>query len=283
LDAERIPQFLNHMVLEGGSIHVDGEGTCLTTEECLLNSNRNPNMNKDEIEEQLKLYLGVEKVIWLPRGLYGDDDTNGHIDNMCCFVKPGVVLLHWVDDVNDKQHERSAEAFEVLSKATDAKGRTLSILKIHAPGPLFFTHDEVSGLVQNNAVVRYEGHRLAASYVNFFIANGGIIAPAFGDLVADKAAEEVFRSAFPTHKVVMIQSAREILLGGGNIHCITQQQPAAFTALHPLSDDDVVEPSFSTKGADVSPGGNAESSTTVTTVLVDSLLTASTLMSSQKG
>lgn len=278
LDAERVPQFPHHLILEGGSFHVDGEGTCMTTEECLLNSNRNPNLSKDEIEEQLKLYLGVEKVIWLPRGLHGDDDTNGHIDNMCCFVKPGVVLLHWVDDESDKQHERSVEAFDVLSKTTDAKGRTLEILKIRAPAPLYFTLDEVSGLVQNNAVVRYEGHRLAASYVNFYIANGGIIAAAFGDAAADKAAEEVLRSAFPTHKVVVIQSAREILLGGGNIHCITQQQPAAFSAVSRLLDSDA-GPACAAKGAD----GSGESSSSVTKVLVDSLLTASTLISSQKG
>lgn len=294
LDAERIPQFRNHMVLEGGSIHVDGEGTCLTTEECLLNPNRNPNLNKEEIEEQLKFYLGVQKVIWLPRGLYGDDDTNGHIDNICCFIKPGVVLLHWVDDVKDEQHERSVEAFEVLSQAKDAKGRSLTIVKIQAPAPLSFTLEEVSGLVQKNAVVRYEGHRLAASYVNFFIANGGIIAPAFGDLVADKAAEEALRAAFPSHKVVMIQSAREILLGGGNIHCITQQQPAAFTALHPLPDSDIEEPPLSStaKDANAEPLSTSTTrdaipesgnSTSVTTVLVDSLLTASALMSSQKG
>ncbi|KAG0626365.1 hypothetical protein M758_2G120800 [Ceratodon purpureus] len=290
LDVERVSQFPQHLILEGGSIHVDGEGTCITTEECLLNPNRNPNLNKDELEEHLKLYLGVEKVIWLPRGLYGDDDTNGHIDNMCCFVKPGTVLLHWVDDESDHQHERSVEAFDVLSKAIDAKGRTLEILKIHAPGPLKFTLEEVSGLVQNNAVVRYEGHRLAASYINFYIANGGIIAPAFGDSTADKAAEEVLCSAFPSHKVVIIKSAREILLGGGNIHCITQQQPSVFSAVTPLPDGDA-GPSCDTKdvdgcakgSAEGSAEGNAENSTSVTKVLVDSLLTASTLISSQKG
>lgn len=290
LDAERVPQFSQQFILEGGSIHVDGEGTCLTTEECLLHPNRNPHLNQGEIEEQLKLYLGVEKVIWLPRGLYGDDDTNGHIDNMCCFVKPGVVLLHWVDDENDPQHERSVEAFNVLSKATDAKGRTLEILKIHAPAPLYFKPEEVSGLVQNSAVIRHEGQRLASSYVNFYICNGGVIAPAFGDLAADQAAEDVLRSAFPTHKVVMIQHAREILLGGGNIHCITQQQPAAFSALHPLPDDTVgrkgVEDGKAVEGAsfqEFAPAVGEGSSTTVTKTLVDSLLTASMLMSSQKG
>jgi len=260
LDAERVPQFPQKMVLEGGSIHVDGEGTCLTTEECLLHPNRNPHMTKDDIEKQLKRYLGVEKVIWLPRGLFGDNDTNGHVDNFCCFIKPGEVLLHWVDDKSDPQYERSLEAFDILSKTTDAKGRTLNILKIHAPGPLYYTREEVAGLEHENAVTRVEGERLAASYVNFYIANGGIIAPAFGDAARDKAAEEVLCTAFPTHEVVMIKSAREILLGGGNIHCITQQQPAAFSALPPL------------------PEYEEETRSKVRQAFYDSLLNASTLM-----
>ncbi|PIN06955.1 Agmatine deiminase [Handroanthus impetiginosus] len=103
LEIENIPRFSHSMILEGGSIHVDGEGTCLTTEECLLNKNRNPNLTKAQIEDELKAYVGVTKIIWLPRGLYGDEDTNGHIDNMCCFARPGVVLLAWTDDKSDPQ------------------------------------------------------------------------------------------------------------------------------------------------------------------------------------
>ncbi|XP_068464537.1 agmatine deiminase isoform X2 [Phaseolus vulgaris] len=148
LGIEKIPRFSHSMVLEGGSIHVDGEGTCLTTEECLLNKNRNPHLSKDQIEDELKAYLGVRKVIWLPRGLYGDDDTNGHIDNMCCFVRPGVVILSWVDDETDPQYERSIEAYSLLSSETDANGRKFEIIKIHVPGPLYMTESESAGISQ---------------------------------------------------------------------------------------------------------------------------------------
>ncbi|KDP20047.1 hypothetical protein JCGZ_05816 [Jatropha curcas] len=228
LQIEKLPRFPHFMILEGGSIHVDGEGTCLTTEECLLNKNRNPHLTKEQIENQLKEYLGVQKVIWLPRGLYGDDDTNGHIDNMCCFVRPGVVLLSWVDDKKDPQFARSTEALFVLSNTTDAKGRKLQIIKIHVPGPLYMTDEEAAGVIQDGeAKPRLPGTRLAASYVNFYIANGGIITPQFGDQERDDEAVRVLSQAFPNHEVVRIEGAREIVLGGGNIHCITQQQPAA--------------------------------------------------------
>ncbi|KAL4341384.1 hypothetical protein GQ457_08G036810 [Hibiscus cannabinus] len=227
LGNERIPVFPHKMILEGGSIHVDGEGTCLTTEECLLNKNRNPNMTKEQIEDELKAYLGVKKVIWVPRGLYGDDDTNGHIDNMCCFARPGVILLSWTDDETDPQYERSMEAFSALSNETDACGRKLEIIKLHVPGPLFMTNEEAAGVAQDGeAKPRLPGTRLAASYVNFYIANGAIITPQFGDQKRDDEAVRVLSQAFPNHKVVRIEGAREIVLGGGNIHCITQQHPA---------------------------------------------------------
>ncbi|KAJ3687281.1 hypothetical protein LUZ61_016445 [Rhynchospora tenuis] len=227
LEMEKQPRFPHKMVLEGGSIHVDGEGTCITTEECLLNPNRNPDMTKEDIENELKQYLGVEKVIWLPRGLFGDEDTNGHVDNMCCFIKPGAVLLSWTDDPSDPQHERSLEALSILSGCTDAKGRKIEVVKIHVPGPLYMTEEEAQGLVdKGHAVPRKAGTRLAASYVNFYIANGGIVAPKFGDTRQDHEAYDVLREAFPNHEVVMVEGAREIVLGGGNIHCITQQQPA---------------------------------------------------------
>ncbi|KAI3976788.1 hypothetical protein MKX01_008646 [Papaver californicum] len=220
------------LILEGGSIHVDGEGTCLTTEECLLNPNRNPHLTKKQIEDELKSYLGVRKFIWLPRGLYGDDDTNGHIDNMCCFVKPGVVLLSWTNDESDPQYERSIEAFSILSSSTDDHGRKLEIIKIHVPGPLYMTEEESAGVIQDGgAKPRPPGTRLAASYVNFYIANGGIIAPAFGDEKWDEEALHVLSPAFPNHEVVMIKDAREIVLAGGNIHCITQQQPAPSSSI----------------------------------------------------
>ncbi|XP_073040481.1 agmatine deiminase isoform X2 [Primulina eburnea] len=227
LEIEKLPRFPHSMILEGGSIHVDGEGTCLTTEECLLNKNRNPGLTKRQIEDELKSYLGVKKVIWLPHGLFGDDDTNGHIDNMCCFVRPGAVLLSWTDDDSDPQYERSVEALSVLAKATDAKGRKLEIIKLHVPGPLYMTDEEASALEQDgNATPRVAGMRLAASYVNFYIANGAIIAPQFGDEKWDDQALRVLSLAFPDREIVGVAGAREIVLGGGNIHCITQQQPS---------------------------------------------------------
>lgn len=227
LEIEKLPRFPHTMILEGGSIHVDGEGTCLTTEECLLNKNRNPHMSKEQIEDNLKEYLGVQKIIWLPRGLHGDDDTNGHIDNMCCFVKPGVVLLSWTDDESDPHYERALEALSVLSSTTDANGRKLEVVKLHIPCPLYMTDEESAGIIQDGeAKPREPGTRLAASYVNFYIANGGIIAPQFGDKKWDNEAVRVLSEAFPDYEVVKIEGAREIVLAGGNIHCITQQQPS---------------------------------------------------------
>ncbi|GBG61608.1 hypothetical protein CBR_g22406 [Chara braunii] len=230
LEVERILRFVNDMVLEGGSVHVDGEGTLITTEECLLNKNRNASMTREEIEGQLKAYLGVQKIIWLPRGLHGDVQTNGHVDNLACFARPGVVLLSWTDDVDDPQHAISVEALSVLSQSTDAKGRQLAVIKLHVPGPLHVTQDELQGLeaptddLDLSELFSADG-RLAGSYVNFYVANGAIIAPSFG-VPQDAAAEQVLKRAFPDRKVVMVPG-REILLGGGNIHCITQQQPAA--------------------------------------------------------
>lgn len=227
ISVERLPRFPQSIILEGGSIHVDGEGTCLTTEECLLNKNRNPHLTKVQIEDELKAYLGVKKIIWLPRGLYGDDDTNGHVDNMCCFVKPGVVLLSWTDDKADPHYERGAEAFSVLSNSTDANGRKFQIIKLHIPGPLYMTQEEAEGVIQDGSgKPRLANTRLAASYVNFYIANGAIITPQFGDKKWDDEAVRVLSLAFPDHEVVTVEGAREIVLAGGNIHCITQQQPA---------------------------------------------------------
>jgi agmatine deiminase len=211
------------LVLEGGSIHVDGQGTCLTTEECLLNPNRNPQLSKAQIEEHLRQYLNVEKVIWLPRGVY-NDETSGHVDNLACFVRPHVLALTWTDQHDDPQYEISSEAYEILSEQTDARGRRFEIHRIHQPGPLFITPDESHGVAAvAGTLPRQPGDRLAGSYINFYIANGGVVAPVFAD-PHDSAALRALRALFPTRQVVGVP-AREILLGGGNIHCITQQQP----------------------------------------------------------
>ncbi|KAK4485810.1 hypothetical protein RD792_008457 [Penstemon davidsonii] len=203
LEIEKIPRFSHSMILEGGSIHVDGEGTCLTTEECLLNKNRNPGLTKLQIEDELKAYLGVEKIIWLPRGLFGDDDTNGHIDNMCCFVRPGVVLLSWTDDESDPHYERAIEALSILNNVTDAKGRKFEVIKLHVPGPLYMSEEEAAGLEQDDgdAKARLPGSRIAASYVNFYLANKAIITPQFGDKKWDDEAVRVLSLAYPDYEV----------------------------------------------------------------------------------
>ncbi len=211
------------IVLEGGSIHVDGEGTLYTTEECLLHPSRNPDLSKEEIEEVLKEHLSIEKVIWIPRGLY-NDETNGHVDNLIHVARPGEVILSWCDDENDPQYEISQEAFKVLSEATDAKGRQLKIHKMHIPGPLYIREDEAGGIDACEGMERNAGERLAGSYANFLITNKHIILPLL-DPAYDDAAKALLQDIFPDYKVIGVE-ARETLLGGGNIHCITQQVPA---------------------------------------------------------
>ena len=211
-------------ILEGGSIHVDGDGTCITTEECLLAPDRNPNMTKEEIEKKLKDYLNVEKVLWIPRGVYKDDDTNGHVDNMCNYVKPGEVVLAWCDDEKDPQYERSVEAYNYLSSVTDAKGRKLVIHKLSCPSPLLITKEESGGIDSvEGTLPRNVGDRMAGSYVNYYTGNGFIALPVFGD-PNDEKAVKLLKKLYPGRKIETVY-AREILLGGGNIHCITQQVP----------------------------------------------------------
>jgi agmatine deiminase len=212
-------------VLEGGSIHVDGEGTVLVTEQCMLNRNRNPHLTRRQIEKMLCEYLGAQKVIWLGQGLF-NDETDGHVDNLACFVKPGVVLLAWTDDRSDPQYEISVDALRRLRAATDAHGRRLEVIPIPLPGPLFLTEDEAAGVEPApGAQPRRAGDRLAASYVNFYLAGDRVIYPLL-DERCDDMATAVLNKCFPEHELVGIQ-AREILLGGGNIHCITQQVPSA--------------------------------------------------------
>lgn len=210
-------------VLEGGSVHVDGEGTCITTEACLLSKGRNPSMTKEEIELKLKDYLGVSKVIWLKNGIYLDE-TNEHVDNICAFVKPAEVVLAWTDDKNDPQYEMSRSCLEILESETDARGRKIKVHKLPLPKPVTITEEECAGLdTMNFEPTRTPGERLAASYVNFYIANGAVVMPFFGD-EADEPARKILEGLFPTRKIVPI-FARDILIGGGNIHCITQQIP----------------------------------------------------------
>lgn len=211
-------------ILEGGSVHVDGQGTCMVTESCLLSRGRNPQLSREEIENVLKDYLNISKVLWLPWGIY-NDETNGHVDNICAFTAPGEAVLAWTEDKKDVQYALSEACLEYLEHETDAKGRKIRVHKLPLPEPVTVTEEECRGLdACEGQPARTPGERLAASYVNFYIANGSIVMPGFGD-PADEKARKILQGLFPGRKTVQIY-ARDILIGGGNIHCITQQIPA---------------------------------------------------------
>ncbi|HET8954584.1 MAG TPA: agmatine deiminase [Solirubrobacterales bacterium] len=223
LEIEGADRYRAPIVLEGGAIHVDGEGTVLTTEECLLNPNRNPELSKEQIERVLLDHLGAEKVVWLGAGVY-EDETDGHVDNIACFARPGVVLLNWTDDEDDPQHRISRDARERLEAATDARGRPLEVVLLPSPGPLQISAEEAEGVDAGEGTQpRRAGDRMAASYVNFYLGNSRIVCPLL-DPRHDEAAMAILGRTFPDREVVGVP-AREILLGGGNIHCITQQVP----------------------------------------------------------
>ncbi len=224
LEAERIDRYRAPIVLEGGSIHSDGEGTILTTEECLLNANRNPGLSREQIERTLLDYLGADKVIWLGRGVHGDE-TDGHVDNLACFVRPGIVLLTWSDDPADPQHAISRDALQRLQRAVDARGRALDVIRIPSPGPLTITEQEAAGVqAVAGSQPRRAGDRMAASYVNYYVANSRIVFTLL-DECYDAEAAEVLTRCFPEREIVGVPG-REILLGGGNVHCITRELPA---------------------------------------------------------
>ena len=214
-------------VLEGGSIHCDGEGTVMVTESCLLSAGRNPSLTKEQIEEKLKEFLGAKKVLWLPRGIY-NDETNEHVDNVCAFIRPGEVVLAWTDDESDPQYEMSRADLVYLESVTDAYGRKITVHKLYIPDrPVLVNGDDLSNYeFEEGEDNRDIGERLAASYVNFYFVNGAVLVPQFGDgnEDSDKRAIETLKALLPEKEVVGID-ARPILLGGGNIHCITQQIP----------------------------------------------------------
>ena len=212
-------------VLEGGSIHSDGEGTLLVTEACLLSPGRNPRLTKEEIEKKLCEYLGAKKVIWLKNGIW-QDETNEHVDNVCAFVKPGEVVLAWTDDKEDPQYALSMEDYQILENETDAKGRKFVIHKLPIPEkPVCIQEEDLKGLAfEPGEDIREAGERLAASYVNFYIANEAVLVPQFQDK-HDKLACDILGKLFPERKICPID-AQAIIIGGGNIHCITQQIPS---------------------------------------------------------
>ncbi|WP_034446811.1 agmatine deiminase [Butyrivibrio sp. AE2032] len=214
-------------VLEGGSIHCDGEGTVMVTESCLLSMGRNPELTREQIEENLKEYLGVEKVLWLPYGIY-NDETNEHVDNVCAFIKPGEVVLAWTDNKEDPQYEMSLKDLEYLESVTDAKGRKLKVHRLNIPKyPVLVNEEDLKNFeFEEGEDVREVGERLAASYVNCYFINGAVLVPQFGgkNEDSDKAALDTLKALLPDREIIGID-ARAILLGGGNIHCITQQVP----------------------------------------------------------
>ena len=200
-----IATFSSNVFMEGGGINVDGEGTILTSESCILNENRNPGLSKAEAEQILCDSLGGEKVIWVP-GDPADFETDGHIDGIACFVKPGVVLCEVGSPDDPERCKDLQENLAALEQATDAAGRSLEIIKI----------GEAHG-----ADVTSE--RFCLSYINFYIANGGIVLPKYG-VESDDVAAETIQSAFPDHEIAAVD-VNDIAIGGGGIHCITQQQP----------------------------------------------------------
>jgi len=200
----KLPRFQPGIVLEGGSIEVNGRGTVLTTEQCLLSKNRNPSLNKEEIEACLKEYLNVQKVIWLKEGIAGDD-TDGHVDDIARFVNPTTVLCAFEDDPEDENYAALKENYELLRGETDQDGNPLQVIKLPMPGRV--------------GVER----RLPASYANFYIGNEVVLVPVFGHR-NDKAALKIIQEAFAGRKVVGID-CREMVEGLGTIHCVSQQEP----------------------------------------------------------
>jgi len=201
----KLPVFYPHMILEGGSIDVNGSGALLTSESCLLNKNRNPNLSRDEIEQRLRDYLGVSDILWLGGGIVGDD-TDGHIDDLTRFVSERSVVTAVEEDRNDENYEPLQENLKRL-REMKLGGRKLDIRTLPMP----------------NKIVR-EGLRLPASYANFYIANTRVLVPTFAD-ANDEAALSILRECFPDRRVIGID-CRELIWGLGTFHCLTQQQPA---------------------------------------------------------
>ena len=201
-----IPNFKFDWVLEGGAIEVDGEGTCLTTKQCLLNPNRNPNMDQAAIESGLKSALGVEKVLWIEEGLL-NDHTDGHIDTIARFIAPHTVMCMQPNSKEDPNYQVLNHITEQLESMTDAKGRKLNVIKIPSP----------------NLVLDDQGEIMPASYLNFYISNDSVIIPIYGS-DNDELAVEAIAAHFPNRKAIGL-AAKHILLGGGAFHCITCHQP----------------------------------------------------------
>jgi agmatine deiminase len=195
------------LVCEGGAIHTDGQGTLITTEQCLLNPNRNPHLDRQQVEERLALFTGARRVIWLGEG-FSDEETDGHVDNIACFVAPSRVLVGVPSSRLHPDFAPVSEAIRRLTETRDAEGRRIEIIEVEQP------------LTERTD---WRGRRLQASYINFYLANGGVVMPGFDDR-NDEKAREIVAACFPGRDILQIQ-ALDIVEGGGGIHCITQQEP----------------------------------------------------------
>jgi agmatine deiminase len=200
-----VPVFYPRMILEGGAIEVNGAGALLTTESCLLNPNRNPNLRREEIEQRLRDFLGVREILWLSDGIAGDD-TDGHIDDLARFVSERTVVTVVEDDPKDENYEALQENLARLRELKTGD-RTIDIVTLPMP----------------KKIVR-EGLRLPASYANFYVANTCVLVPTFAD-PADDVALSILRECFPSRRVIGID-CRELIWGLGTFHCLTQQQPS---------------------------------------------------------
>jgi len=201
-----LPLYSPGMILEGGSIEVNGCGTLLTTTACLLNPNRNPRLTQAEIEKNLRDYLGVSQILWLGEGIVGDD-TDGHIDDLSRFINPTTIATVVEEDPADENYQILRENLERLHHFNDPQGRKFRVVELPMPGHL-----------------EHEGQRLPASYANFYIANGLVLVPTYRRK-NDRLALEILRREFPDRRVIGVDST-ELIWGLGSFHCITQQEPA---------------------------------------------------------
>ena len=201
-----LPVFRNDLVIEGGAVDVNGEGTVLTTTSCLLHKNRNPGVSKAEIEASLKAYYGQRHVVWLGEGIAGDD-TDGHVDDLARFIDARTIVTAVETDPTDANYQVLRDNRGRLDRARDAAGRPFTVIELPMP----------------KAVV-FEGQRLPATYVNFLFVNGGLLVPTFGDRVRDRQALARLQQALPSRRVVGVD-CRALIWGLGAIHCLTQQQP----------------------------------------------------------
>lgn len=197
------------LVLEGGGVEVDGQGSAIITESCVLNPNRNPGVSKKQCEVELKRLLGLDKIIWLP-GIAGRDITDGHTDFYARFTSPGVVVAGYEPDSSSEEHAVTKRHLDILRKAIDAQGRKLKVISL--PGP-------------TKVRAKFENKEFAAGYINFYVCNGAVIAPEFGDIKTDRNTRDILKDLFPKREIIQL-NIDAIAAGGGGIHCTTQQQVA---------------------------------------------------------